>query len=95
MVAIVDDIGEVGDPVAEDDHPRLLCQLQIQLDMPMSVDEIVYIGMILDVFFRIEHEMFALLSHKCRLLAVGSFHARMFGPVQSEPHAPARMHGRK
>ena len=86
MIAVVDDIGEMTDPVAKDDHPCLFCQLQIQFDMPMPVDEIIDIGVILDVLFRIEYKMLSPFSHIGRLLAIRTLHASMLGPVQSETH---------
>ena len=60
--------------------------------MAVAIDEIVYIGVILDVFLREEHKVFATLTHIGRLLVVGSFQAGVLGPVQSEPHTPAGMY---
>ena len=95
VVSVVDDISEVADPVAEDNHPCLFRQLEVEFDMAMAIDEVVDIGMILDIFLRIEHEMLTVFSHVGRLLAVRPLQPRVLGPVQSEPHAPAGMYGRK
>ena len=70
VVSVVDDISEVADPVAEDNHPCLFRQLEVEFDMAMAIDEVVDIGMILDIFLRIEHEMLTVFSHVGRLLAV-------------------------
>ena len=61
----------------------------------MAIDEIVDIRVILDVLLRKEHEVFAVLTHIGRLLVVRAFQAAVLGPVQAEPHAPARMKGRE
>ena len=62
--------------------------------MAMSVDEVVDIGMCLDIFLRIEHQELLVLSHIRRFLPIGTLHAGMFCPSLSEPHRPARMeHG--
>ena len=93
MVAVVDDIGELANPVAKDNHPGLFRQLEVYLDMPMAIDKVVDIGVILDVLLCEKHQMFALVTHVGWLLAVGALQPRVLGPVQSEPHAPAGVQG--
>jgi hypothetical protein len=41
MLAIPDNVREVGNPVAQDNHSCLLCELEIDLDVAMAIDEIV------------------------------------------------------
>lgn len=55
VFTVVDHVGEVANPVAENNHAGLLRQLQINLNMPVTIDEIVNVGVILYVFFRVEH----------------------------------------
>ena len=59
--------------------------------MAVTVDEIVYIGVILDIFLCEEHEVFAVLAHICRLFVVGALQAAVLSPVEPEPHSPAGM----
>ena len=75
VVSVVDDISEVADPVAEDNHPCLFRQLEVEFDMAMAIDEVVDVGVILDVSLGIEHQMFAVLSHIGLFLVVGPFQA--------------------
>ena len=63
MLAVENDVAEVADPVAEDDDTGLVRQLQVDVDMAMSVDEIVDVGMILDVLLGIEDEVLAVFTH--------------------------------
>ena len=50
MITVVDDITEVTDPVAKDNHPGLFRQLEIYLDMTVAINKIIHIGVVLDVF---------------------------------------------
>ena len=91
VLAIVDDVGEVGDPVAKDYHTGLLGELQVYLDMAMAVDEVVYVGVILDISLGVEHQMLAVFTHICRLLSARALETAVLRPVQSEPYTPAGM----
>ena len=53
VLAVPDDVGEVRDPVAEDDDAGLARQLQVDLDVAVAIDEAVDVGVILDVLLRI------------------------------------------
>ena len=75
MLAVVDHIAELADPVAKYDDTGFFGQLHIYLNMPMAVDEIVYVGMILNVALRVEDEMLAVFTHIGRLLAIGPLQA--------------------
>ena len=91
VLAVEDYIGEVGDPVAEDDHAGFLGELQIYFDVTMTVDEVIYVRVVLDVLFGKQYQMLAVLTHIGRLFAVRTLHAAVLGPVQSKPHAPTGM----
>ena len=88
VLAVEDYIGEVGDPVAQDNHTGFLGELQIDFNMAMTVDEVIHVGVILDIFLGEQYQMFAVLAHIGRLFAVRTLHAAVLGPVQSKPHAP-------
>lgn len=62
VLTVVDHIGELADPVAQDDDAGFLGELQVDFDMPVTVDEIVYVGMILDVLLRVEYEGLAVFT---------------------------------
>ena len=60
MIAVPDHIRELGYPVAKDDDSRLLGELQVDLDMTVSIDKDIDIRVILDVFLGIENQVFTL-----------------------------------
>ena len=95
MVTIPNDVAKLVDPIAQDDHARLFGELLVYLNMAMTIDKIIYVRVILNIMLRIEHEVLAVLTHIGRFLSVGTLHARMLSPIESEPHAPSRMKGRK
>ena len=70
VLAIENDVAEVADPVAEDDDTGLVRQLQVDVDVAMSVDEVVYVGVVLDVLLRIEDEVLTVFTHVGGLFAV-------------------------
>ena len=41
MLAVIDDIAEVADPIAQYYNASFLCELKIHFNMPMAIDEIV------------------------------------------------------
>ena len=69
MLAIVDHVGEVADPVAQDNHTGFLGELQVDLDVAMAIDEIVDVGVVLYILLGIEYQMLAVFAHIGRLLA--------------------------
>ena len=75
VLAVPDDVGEMADPIAKDNHAGLVRQLKVDLDMTVAVDEVVDVGVILYVLLRVEHQMLAILTHVGRLLAVGTLQA--------------------
>ena len=75
MVTIPDHVAEMTDPVTQDDHARLLGELLVNLDMAMAIDEVIDIGVILNVLLRIEHQMLAILTHIRRFLTAWTLHA--------------------
>ena len=95
VLTIPDDVGELGNPVAQDYHTGLFRQLEVDLDVAVAINEVVDIGVILDVFLGEEHEVFAVLAHIGRFLVVTALQPAVLGPVESEPHAPAGMEGRE
>ena len=95
MDAIVDHVTELINPVAQDNHARPLRELQVHLDMTVTVDEEVDVRMILYVLLGEKHQVLLVLTHIGRLLATGTLHAAVLGPMQAEPHTPAGMQGGK
>ena len=95
MVAVPDDVGELSNPIAKNDHTCLFGELQIDLDVAVAVNEIVDVRMILDVLLREEHQVFAILPHICRFLVISALQTAVLGPVQTEPHTPAGMKSRE
>ena len=89
MVTVVNNISELIDPVAEDDHSCSFGKLKVQLDMPVAIDKIVDIGVILDIFLGVENQMFTVFTHIGRLLTIIVFQPAVLGPVQPKPHTPA------
>ena len=85
-------VGELGDPVAEDEHAAFPREHDVEFYMPMSIDVVVDVGVGLHVFFRVTDEVLALFTQIGGLTSIGMFDARMFGPVESQLHAPPRMH---
>ena len=47
MLAVPDYVGELPDPVADNHHAAFAGEHQVEFDVTMSVDEIVYVGMFL------------------------------------------------
>jgi hypothetical protein len=47
-------------------------QRKVELDVAMAKDEDVYVGVCLQIFLGIEHQMLAILTHIGRLFAVGT-----------------------
>ena len=95
MIAVPDHIRKLGYPVAKDDDSRLLGELQVDLDMTVSIDKDIDIRVILDVFLGIENQVFTLLTHKGLNTITLVCQSRMLGPRQSEPHTPTGMEGRE
>ena len=95
VLAIPDNVGELADPVAKHEHTRLFRQLEVDLDMAVTIDEIVDVGVVLDILLGEEDEVFAALTHVGELFAIGTLQTTLLGPVQAEPHAPAGMEGRE
>ena len=91
MIAVVDDIGEMTDPVAKDDHPCLFGQLQIQFDMPMPEDKIVNVWMSFQITLGIKNQIFLILTFIVFLFPIGLFQSALFGPRQSQIHSPTRV----
>ena len=95
VLAIPDNVGELRDPVAKHEHTRLFRQLEVDLDVAVTIDEIVDVGVVLDILLGEEDEVFAALTHVGELFAIGTLQTTLLGPVQAEPHAPAGMEGRE
>ena len=93
MLPVEHGVGEEVDPVAQDDDARRGVQHQVQLDVPVPVDEEVDVRVRLQVVLGVEHQRFLVLAHVVRVLAVHAFQAAVFGPVEAQRHAPARMQG--
>ena len=89
VLAVEYGIGEIVYPVAEDKDAGGGTQHQIQFDVPMTVDEEVYIRMVLQILFGIQYKMLVVFAHVVGLFPVYSFQAAVLCPPQSELYAPA------
>ena len=90
VFTIVNGIGKLADPVAQYHHACLMAfcfcrtgQVDIKLNMTMSEDEVVDIGMILDILLGIEHQMFLVLPQIDGLVFLLMTDIAVFGPGQS------------
>lgn len=93
VLAVEYGIGEIVYPVAEDKDAGGGTQHQIQFDVPMAVDEEVYIRMVLQILFGIQYKMLVVFAHVVGLFPVYSFQAAVLCPPQSELYAPAGVEG--
>ena len=84
VLAVEYGIGEIVYPVAEDKDAGGGTQHQIQFDVPMAVDEEVYIRMVLQILFGIQYKMLVVFAHVVGLFPVYSFQAAVLCP----PHDP-------
>ena len=69
VFTIVNRIGKLTDPVAKNHHAGLMAgafdrtgQLDVELDMTMTKDEVVDIGMLCDILLGKEYQMFLILA---------------------------------
>lgn len=87
-------IGELTDPVAQNQHPAVPVQHQIELNVTMAKDKVVDIGVRLQIFLGIHHQIFLILAHIRRFSSLAlMLHAAVFGPREPKLHAPTRMQG--
>ena len=91
MLTVVNGVGELADPVAEDNYSCFLAQLKVELDMSMPIDEEIDIGMLLHIRFGEAHQRFLVLTHIGRFLSVFALQSAMLGPVETKGHAPSGM----
>ena len=91
MFPVVYHIGELPYPVAQNHHTHLAREHEVEFDMTMTIHEIVDVGMGLHILLGVSYEIFLVLAHIWRLLAVGTLHAASPRPLKSEPHSPTRM----
>ena len=81
----------MADPVAQDHQPRMAGQLDVQLDVPVAEDEIVDIGMLLDILAGKEHQMLLVLTEEDGIVLLLVTDVAVTGPCQSEADTPAGM----
>lgn len=80
VLAIKDGIGKLPYPVAQDQHAGLATQRQVEFNVSVSVDKIVYVGMRLHVFVGKLHQIFLVLPKIRRLFAIGSLQTTVLCP---------------
>ena len=95
LFAVEDGIGEEGNPVAEDEHPAVVCEHEVELDVSVAEDEIVDVGMRAEIFLGVADQVFALLAHVGWVSSVAVLAAAVLCPSQSELHTPSGMQGRE
>ena len=91
MLAVEDGIGELRDPIAENQHSCLAVERQLQFYMAMTIDKIVDVGMRLHILLCPQHQILFVLTHIGRLLSVGAFQTTVLSPVETQLHAPPGM----
>lgn len=91
VFAVVDGIGEESYPVAEDDHPCGAREHEVVVDVSVSEDEEVDVGMVFEVGFCEEDEVFLVFAHEGRFLSVLAFQPASACPFQSEGESDVGM----
>ena len=91
MLTIEDGIGELADPVAEDEHATGVGEHEVELDVAMTEDEVVDVGMGGQILLGIEDEMFAVLTEIRRVASVAMADAAVACPGEAEAHTEVRM----
>lgn len=88
-VAIKYSIGAELNPVAQNEQSGLARKHEVEFDMTMPIDEVIDVGVRLEIFLGVDDErllVFTLIS-RCPLLLV--FQPAMLGPFKAELQAPA------
>ena len=105
MFAVVNGVGELRNPVAENQHPcttflaafldaclAILAQHQVEFDVAMAIDEKVDIFMGFEVFFRIYNKVFAVFTVEWSRTARCLVRPIAIAcPTEAETHSPPRM----
>lgn len=90
---IEDGIGELADPVAENHQTGMACQFDVELDMAVPEDEVVDVGMVLNIVFGKEHKVFLVITHIVDVVRFLVLDIAVLSPCQSETDAPTGMEG--
>ena len=88
---IVDGIGELTDPVAQDHEACVARQLDVELNMAVPKDEVVDIGMLLHILLGIEHQVLAVFTFIHGIIVFLMLHIAVFGPRLTNADAPSGM----
>ena len=91
MFTIEDSIGEEPDPIAEDEHPHFLTEIEIEFDMAMTIQEVIDIGVGAHILLCEAYQVLLILTHIGRFHAIDSLHPAVLRPSQAQLHAPPRM----
>ena len=91
VLAVIDRIGKLRNPVAEYHQPTVARQLDVQFNMAMTEDEIVDIGMLLDILLGEEHQVLLVLTQIHGIVLLLMFDIAVLGPQLAEADAPAGM----
>ena len=95
MLPVEHGVGELRDPVAQDEQPGGVREHQVQLDVAVAEQEEVDVGMRLQVLLGKDNQLLLVLAHVWWFAAVFTLQPRAAGPLQAEGHAPAGMDGGK
>lgn len=93
VVAVVDGIGELVDPVAQNQQARVAFQLHVQLDVAVAEDEEVDFGMVGHVVAGKAHEVLLLLTREDGRVGLLVADITMLRPRHAECDAPPGMQG--
>lgn len=85
--------GELGNPVAEDEYAGRAGEHEVKFNVAMAEDEVVDIGVGLEVLLGKEAKRLLVLALIGWLLAVFTLETRVLGPFEAEAHAPTGMDG--
>ena len=91
MFTIEDSIGEEPDPIAEDEHPYFLTEIEIEFDMAMTIQKVIDIGVGAHILLCEAHQVLLILTHIGRFHAIDPLHPAVLRPSQAQLHAPPRM----
>ena len=88
-------IGAQVGPLAHDEQARVASQHKIELDMTVTVDKIIDVGMRLQVLLGISNERLVVLAHIAGRTFTLMLEAAVLGPIETQLDTPARMYTSK
>ena len=95
LLTIKHGIGAEVYPLAQDEQAGLTREHEVKFDVTMTVDEIIDVGVRLQIFLGIDDKRLILLAHISGRSLTFVLEATMLGPFQPKLYAPARVNASK